>query len=503
MEMNVLVTAAYATVMALFLGYLLLDGFDLGVGLLLPFVRDSKERARLISHIAPFWDGNEVWLVMGSGFLFASFPALFGLLLSRFYLPLMALVAAYILRAVALEFSYHDLVRNRLWQNLFSLGSALIVIFGFSIATALLMDHLQWQFLLFGLSGFFLMLWYGLLFALSKGNGEPLLELGRKVRWVVGALSAIITIRFILEGMESDLSPFFYGAILIYWAGFVLSNLFLKQGARAFGFSALMLTGLWCAYAVRVYSQTLHAGPAIQGQWVNLASPLSILFPLLIAAWILIPIILFYTRFVYQTFRKTVQPSTEVPRRTIMKEFVICKSCGFVMEKDSLKEVCPACGVPARLFEPYNDRLSFSRRLLLKLDIHPILVHFPQAFTGFILLLVVVLFLVHGPLHGLCAATLRVVGALLPVTVLLAFAAGLLDGKIRFRKVTTPLLIRKMIFGGLFFLLSCGVAGVVVVHPAMTPKALALIALLALPAMGSAAYLGFMGVSLLNAKFPG
>ncbi|HOM69758.1 MAG TPA: cytochrome d ubiquinol oxidase subunit II, partial [Smithellaceae bacterium] len=89
----------------LFLGYALLDGFDLGVGMLLPFVgKSKKEKDILINSIGPVWDGNEVWLVTGAGALFAAFPHAYATALSGFYPAMLLVLFALIFRAVSMEF---------------------------------------------------------------------------------------------------------------------------------------------------------------------------------------------------------------------------------------------------------------------------------------------------------------------------------------------------------------------------------------------------------------
>jgi len=89
---------------ALLAGYAVLDGFDLGVGILHPLARDDRERRLFVNAIGPLWDGNEVWLVTFGGALFAMFPEAYATIFSGFYLAFMALLLALILRAVSLEF---------------------------------------------------------------------------------------------------------------------------------------------------------------------------------------------------------------------------------------------------------------------------------------------------------------------------------------------------------------------------------------------------------------
>jgi cytochrome d ubiquinol oxidase subunit II len=104
--------------------YVLLDGFDLGVGILFPFARSNAERDVMMAAIAPYWDGNETWLVLGGGGLFAAFPGAYAILMPAFYLPVMAMLLALILRGVAFEFRLHGRSRGkRGWTIAFVGGS--------------------------------------------------------------------------------------------------------------------------------------------------------------------------------------------------------------------------------------------------------------------------------------------------------------------------------------------------------------------------------------------
>jgi len=111
----------------LFFGYALLDGFDLGVGMLHLFTNTDEHRRLMLNSIGPVWDGNEVWLVTGGGALFAAFPPVYATLFSGFYLPLMLLLTALIFRAVAIEFRSKrpDAWWRRSWDAAFLAGSLL------------------------------------------------------------------------------------------------------------------------------------------------------------------------------------------------------------------------------------------------------------------------------------------------------------------------------------------------------------------------------------------
>ena len=120
-------TIWFILVGALFTGYALLDGFDLGIGALHLFTKDDNERRVMLNSIGPVWDGNEVWLVTGGGALFAAFPNVYATVFSGFYLALMLLLAALIFRAVAIEFRSKQPMRwwRQMWDSGFSAGSVL------------------------------------------------------------------------------------------------------------------------------------------------------------------------------------------------------------------------------------------------------------------------------------------------------------------------------------------------------------------------------------------
>ena len=108
---------------AIFL-YVLLDGFDLGVGILFPFAPSESCRNRMMNSIAPFWDGNETWLVLGGGGLFAAFPLAYAILMPALYMPVILMLLGLIFRGVAFEFRFKATGRSRrLWDYSFHFGS--------------------------------------------------------------------------------------------------------------------------------------------------------------------------------------------------------------------------------------------------------------------------------------------------------------------------------------------------------------------------------------------
>jgi len=107
---------------ALFL-YILLDGFDLGVGILFPFAPSDESRDRMMNSIAPFWDGNETWLVLSGGGLFAAFPLAYAILMPALYMPVILMLLGLIFRGVAFEFRFKAVKSKPIWDYAFHFGS--------------------------------------------------------------------------------------------------------------------------------------------------------------------------------------------------------------------------------------------------------------------------------------------------------------------------------------------------------------------------------------------
>jgi cytochrome d ubiquinol oxidase subunit II len=107
--------------------YVILDGFDLGIGLLFPLARDERERDQMMASIKPFWDGNETWLVLGGGGLLVAFPKAYAILMPALYLPVILMLLGLIFRGVAFEFR-HLSRSKRQWNLAFAGGSAVAAV---------------------------------------------------------------------------------------------------------------------------------------------------------------------------------------------------------------------------------------------------------------------------------------------------------------------------------------------------------------------------------------
>ena len=105
--------------------YVVLDGFDLGIGILYGFARTRTERRTMMNAIAPIWDGNETWLVLGGTGLLAAFPLAFSIILPAVYFPILVMLLSLVFRGVAFEFQYRDSEHPHIWDRAFTFGSAL------------------------------------------------------------------------------------------------------------------------------------------------------------------------------------------------------------------------------------------------------------------------------------------------------------------------------------------------------------------------------------------
>lgn len=119
--------------------YIIVDGYDFGVGMLFATAQDDNERNAIIGAVAPFWDGNETWLVIVGACLFGAFPVIYAIFLSAFYLPVVLLLIGLIFRGVAFEYRHHALKARGIWEWGFVIGSAVAAIVqGAAIGTMIL-----------------------------------------------------------------------------------------------------------------------------------------------------------------------------------------------------------------------------------------------------------------------------------------------------------------------------------------------------------------------------
>jgi hypothetical protein len=181
-----------------------------------------------------------------------------------------------------------------------------------------------------------------------------------------------------------------------------------------------------------------------------------------------------------------------------MKELVRCRPCGFVIEADKLGDVCPACGLPRKVFEPYREKVSLNRLFLLNLDLHPIVIHLSQALVVTIPLLVIFTNLFKQFQPEILKSVLIFSVFVFPFTLLLAIITGIIDGLTRFKTLKTPLLRVKIIFSLIILSLS-----IVLFFVAQNENLFLVTIVLSILCLASGIQLGLWGKKLINVILPG
>ena len=181
-----------------------------------------------------------------------------------------------------------------------------------------------------------------------------------------------------------------------------------------------------------------------------------------------------------------------------MKELVRCRPCGFVMDSDKLGDVCPACGMPRKVFEPYRERVSRNRLILLNFDLHPIVIHLSQSFVIAIPILVIITNLFKQFQPEMLKNVLIFSVVVFPFTLILAIITGIIDGLTRFKTLATPILRVKIIFSLIILSLSIALFFV-----APQSKLYILTIVLSILSLGAGFQLGLWGKKLINVILPG
>lgn len=185
-----------------------------------------------------------------------------------------------------------------------------------------------------------------------------------------------------------------------------------------------------------------------------------------------------------------------------MAGYVRCKACGYIMSEDAVKDCCPACGLPKTVFEPYTKKISPRRKMLLDQHFHPIAVHFPQVLLFLGVILPLMILFTADPLRNELYIMLKWSVLAMPFTVFLGFITGLIDGKLRFKKLDPPLLKNKIIAGLIFQALSI-IPAVAYGSNGFTGHTLNIILVVNVISMPLAIYLGRVGSSMFDAIMPG
>jgi cytochrome d ubiquinol oxidase subunit II len=318
----------------LFMGYAVLDGFDLGVGALHLFSKGDHERRVMINSIGPVWDGNEVWLVTGGGALFAAFPVVYATVFSGFYLGFMALLAGLIFRAVAIEFRSKQPMGwwRTAWDWSFSLSSLLcslligVVIGNIALGVPLdanhdyagtFLDLLNPYALLVGVTTVALFMMHGCIYVIMKSEGE----LNRRARgWVYNTI-----IFFIMCYFLTTVSTLLYAPRMGIpfkehpWLGILaIANMlavanipreiFHGREFRAFLSSSASVVLLMAVFGAGMFPDLVAShDPANSLNLYNAASSQTTLAIMLVIALLGVPLVLTYTVCIYWVFRGKVK----------------------------------------------------------------------------------------------------------------------------------------------------------------------------------------------------
>jgi len=186
-----------------------------------------------------------------------------------------------------------------------------------------------------------------------------------------------------------------------------------------------------------------------------------------------------------------------------MKKMYRCKVCGYIAESQEPPEVCPACGFKGKIFEEFESPVSAKRRIIMKLHIHPVLVHFPLAFvlSLFLINLIVLIDIIQLP--STFTAMAEAIIWLLPFAAFLATISGMYDGKLRFKRIDTPLLKKKMVLSSLFILVSISLI-VLLSSSDLDQRSYGLVILMySVVLSGIGTWLGLIGSRLIEAKVRG
>jgi cytochrome d ubiquinol oxidase subunit II len=283
-------TTWFCLVALILAGYVALDGYDLGAGIVHLFVaRSDSERRQVLQSIGPFWDGNEVWLIAGGGTLFFAFPALYASSFSGFYLPLMIVLWLLILRGVSIELRSHidSPVWRPLWDTVFAWASALLAIFfGAALGNVVrgapldasgdfflpLWTNFQpageagildWYTTLVAATAFCALLQHGSLWVRLKTEGAPQVRsqaLARGAWWAVAAFTTLATIAsfyvqpHLVESFRDR--PWGYVFPTLALAGLIGIRL-TRSEMKAFLSSVLYLLGMLASVAFGLFPYVL------------------------------------------------------------------------------------------------------------------------------------------------------------------------------------------------------------------------------------------------------
>lgn len=328
-------TIWFLLVGVLIIGYAILDGFDLGVGVIQLFTKDEDERKINVNAIGPVWDGNEVWLLTAGGALFAAFPVVYATVFSGFYIAFMLLLTALIFRAVSFEFrKYSESPKaKKLWDTSFAIGSLLpAILYGVAIGNILrglpiqivdgkivdsttFLGLLNPYSILVGVLSLLLFTMHGAIYMTMKSTGkhqDKMVSIASKawiavvVLYLFATMATFFSASYLFTGILKNLL-FWLLFILLFAAIFYIPiGLKGKRYGRTFIASSLLIACMIGLMAVSLFPRLVPSTTDfINGSLTiyNSSSSQNTLTTMLIIALIGMPIVIAYTIYIYRVFK--------------------------------------------------------------------------------------------------------------------------------------------------------------------------------------------------------
>ena len=309
--------------------YVILDGFDLGTGILFPFAKSERERDQMMNSVAPFWDGNETWLVLGGGGLWVAFPQAYAVIMPALYLPVIVMLLALVFRGVAFEFRSVAVTSKHYWNFAFAAGSTVAAICQ-GVILAALIEGIKVENGVFAGGPFDWATPFALLCGLGVAAGYALLGATWLVLKTEGAVAerargqakVLLIVVLAFMAVVSLWTPLAFERIARRW--FSTPNIYflwpvplvtaitalmawrwLEERREALLFLASIVLFL-LGYLGLVISTFPYLVPPTLTIWQTAAVPASQIF-MLLGTLVLLPVILGYITFVYWLFRGKVR----------------------------------------------------------------------------------------------------------------------------------------------------------------------------------------------------
>lgn len=320
----------FLVVGALFSGYAILDGFDLGAGAIHLFLKNEESRRIALNAIGPVWDGNEVWLVIGGGALFAGFPVLYASMFSAMYIPFILFLLVLILRAVSIEFRSKENMPwwRMMWDIIYSVSSAVMaLLLGVIVGNILRgvelgpdhefrghwLDFLNPYALLVGLTTLAMFTMHGAIYLAMKTEGRLFTRINRLLKIAIGnfiiafvtvTLYSLLAFPHLTDNLLDDYALFAVPVLAFLSIANVPRLVSKGKYVFAFLFSSLTLSFLLILVALELFPVMVVSSvdPAYSLTIYNSSSSERSLAIMLILTAIGAPLVIFYTILVYRTF---------------------------------------------------------------------------------------------------------------------------------------------------------------------------------------------------------